>query len=70
VVAEEVGFMQLWLAALLVIVFAGALGILLFLLARKKNKAWLIAGACVIGAVLLALVGYIALTFVLAGGIL
>ncbi|MDR1620497.1 MAG: hypothetical protein LBS18_07545 [Clostridiales bacterium] len=61
--------MPLWLAALLFIVFAGALAIFLFLSARKKNKARLIAGACVIGAVLLALAGYIALTFVLVEGI-
>lgn len=55
--------MTLGLAAALFVVLAGGLTVLLYHASHKENKRRLIAGACVLGALLLALVVYIALTF-------
>jgi hypothetical protein len=57
--------MPLGLAAALFVILAGSLSVLLCLSSQKKNKRRLIAVACVLGALLLALAVYIALTFLL-----
>lgn len=61
-------FMELWLAVLLLIVFAGVFSVLLFYSSRKK-KTHFIVGFCILGAGLLALIIYIALTFLFLGGV-
>jgi len=62
--------MPLWLAAVLVAVLIGGVSALAVLAARReKNRAWLIAGACVLGALLLAFAGYIALTLLFLAAI-
>ncbi|HWQ75807.1 MAG TPA: hypothetical protein VN441_10860 [Syntrophomonas sp.] len=60
--------MELWLAVLLFIVFAGFFSVLLFFSSRKQKTRFII-GSCILGAVLLALVLYIALTFLFLEGI-
>jgi len=54
--------MELWLAVLLFAAFAGGFVALSLMAARKKKRAWLIAGVCALGVAMLALTGYIALT--------
>jgi hypothetical protein len=60
---KRVVLMALGLAALLFVILAGSLSVLLYLSSRKKHKGWLVTGACVLGALLLMLAVYIALTF-------
>ena len=60
--------MELWLAVLLLILFAGGFSALLFYSSHKK-KTRFIVGLCILGAVLLALTIYIALTFLFLNGI-
>ncbi|MDR1603672.1 MAG: hypothetical protein LBS10_02615 [Gracilibacteraceae bacterium] len=55
--------MELWLAALLFIVVATGAVVLLFYSRKKQKKRWFIVGVCLLGAVLLILAAYIALTF-------
>jgi hypothetical protein len=65
--------MELWMAALLFIALSGGFAALLCLSARNKNKSRnktrLIVSTCALGVVLPALAIYIALTFVLVGGV-
>lgn len=60
--------MELWLAVLLLIVFAGIFSALLFYSCREK-KTRFIVGFCILGAILLALIIYIELTFLFLDGI-
>jgi hypothetical protein len=55
--------MELWLAALLLVIVTVGAVTLLFYSRKKQNRRWLIAGICVLGMVLLILVVYITLTF-------
>jgi hypothetical protein len=55
--------MELWLAALVFMIVATGAVVLLFYSRKKQKKHWLIVGVCVLGAVLLILAAYIALTF-------
>jgi 4-amino-4-deoxy-L-arabinose transferase-like glycosyltransferase len=57
--------MPLGLAAALFVILAGGLSVLLCLSSQKRSKRRLIAVACVLGALALALAVYIALTFLL-----
>jgi hypothetical protein len=61
--------MPVWLAALLFIIFAGAFSVLLDLAFKKSKRGLLIAGACIAGALLLSLAGYILLTVLFVGSI-
>ena len=54
--------MELWLAVLLLIIFAGVFSALLFH-SYRETKTRFIVGLCILGAILLALIIYIALTF-------
>ena len=55
--------MPLWLAALLFVIFAAGISILIIFTRRKGKKLWMIASIIALGAVLLAMSTYIALTF-------
>jgi RsiW-degrading membrane proteinase PrsW (M82 family) len=55
--------MELWLAALVFIIVAIGAVVLLLHSRKKQKKHLLIVGICVLGAVLLILAAYIALTF-------
>jgi len=56
--------MELWLAALLFIVCVCGLAVFLLFCSRKKKKALLIIGLCVLGVLLLVLAAYIVLTII------
>lgn len=54
--------MELWVAGIALLIIAA--GILVLILCRKKiHKSLQIAGACVLGVLFAAVLGYIALTF-------
>lgn len=53
--------MELWLAALLLIVFSGVFLALLLFSSRKKTR--FIVAFCILGSILLLLISYISLTF-------
>lgn len=60
--------MELWVAVLLLIVFAGVFSAFRFYSSRKK-KTRFIVGYCILGAILFALIIYVVLTFLLLEGI-
>jgi RsiW-degrading membrane proteinase PrsW (M82 family) len=61
--------MPLWSAVLIFIIIACGFLALLLLTDRKKKKVFLIAGSFIIGALLVSVIVYVALTFVLVEGI-
>ena len=61
--------MELWMAAVLFLFFAGGVVLLFRLNPRNWKKGLLIAGACVLGGAALACIFYIVMTFLVLNAV-